>query len=57
MACTPMLVFAATITFMYEQLLGGDPRNVLRLGGMLMLFAAIAIWRVRQDKSAQLQPA
>jgi maltose/moltooligosaccharide transporter len=57
MICAPMLLFAASMTFMYEPVLGGDPRNVLRLGGVLMLCAAIAIWRVRQDRPMQLQPA
>ncbi len=57
MICAPMLLFAATMTFMYEPLLGGDPRNVLRLAGLLMICAAIAIWRVRQDKPVELVPA
>ena len=48
MICAPMLIFAATMRFMYEPLLGGDPRNLLRLSGVLMLCAAIAAWRVRE---------
>ena len=53
MICAPMLIFAASMTFMYEPLLGSDPRNVLRLGGVLMFCAAIAIWRVRQDSPSR----
>jgi maltose/moltooligosaccharide transporter len=58
MICAPMILFAGTMTFMYEPLLDGDPRNVLMLGSVLMVFAAIAIWRVRpQEQSGALQPA
>ena len=57
MICAPMLLFAGTMTFMYEPLLGGDPRNALRFGGVLMIFAAIAVWRVKQERPAVLQPA
>ena len=52
MICAPMLIYAATMPFMYEPLLGGDPRNALKLGGVLMLFAAIAVWRVREAAPA-----
>ena len=48
MICAPMLIYAATMRVIYEPLLGGDPRNVLRLSGVLMLCAAIAVWRVRE---------
>jgi maltose/moltooligosaccharide transporter len=43
----PMLLFAGTMTFMYEPLLGGDARNVLMFSGVLMLCAALAVSRVR----------
>ncbi len=48
MICAPMLLYAATMTFAYKPLLGGDPRNVLILGGALMLCAAIASWRIKE---------
>ena len=48
MICAPMLLYAATMPFMYGPLLGGDPRNALKLSGVLMLCAAIAVWRVRE---------
>jgi maltose/moltooligosaccharide transporter len=57
MICAPMLLFAGTMTFMYEPLLGGDPRNALRFGGVLMIFAAIAVWRVKQTAPAVAQAA
>ena len=41
--CAPMLLFAGTMTFVYEPLLGGDARNVLTLSGVLMICAAIAV--------------
>ena len=46
MICAPMLVFAGTMTFIYEPVLGGDPRNALAFGGVLMLCAAMAVLRV-----------
>lgn len=47
MICAPMLIFAGTMTFIYEPLLGGDPRNALAFGGVLMLCAAGAVLRIR----------
>lgn len=49
MICAPMLLFAGTMTFIYEPVLGGDPRNALAFGGVLMLCAALAVVRIRQD--------
>ena len=58
MICAPMILFAGTMTFMYQPVLGGDPRHVLMLGGALMVCAAIAIWRVQpQEQPGVLQPA
>jgi maltose/moltooligosaccharide transporter len=50
MICAPMLLFAATMTFMYKPLLGGDPRNVMIFGGACMLVAAFAIFRVKESQ-------
>jgi maltose/moltooligosaccharide transporter len=45
MIVIPMLAIAATLPFYYGPLMGGDPRNVLRLCGVLMICAAVAaIW-------------
>ena len=49
--CVPMLIFAGTMTFAYEPLLGGDARNVLRVSGLCMLVAALAVWRIRERRS------
>mgnify|MGYP000197445758 FL=1 len=38
----PMLIQTLTMPLFYEPLLGGDPRNVLLLGGALMILGAIA---------------
>lgn len=38
----PMLIQSLTMPLIYEPLLGGDPRNVLLLGGALMLLGAVA---------------
>jgi maltose/moltooligosaccharide transporter len=54
MICAPMLIFAATMTFMYRPFLGGDPRNVMIFGGVCMLIAAIASYRITEDKTSTL---
>lgn len=38
----PMLVQTLTMPLIYNRLLGGDPRNVLMLGGVLMIAGAMA---------------
>jgi maltose/moltooligosaccharide transporter len=38
----PMLIQTLTMPLIYRPLLGGDPRNVLMLGGVLMLAGAVA---------------
>lgn len=38
----PMLIQTLTMPLIYRPLLGGDPRNVLMLGGALMLAGAVA---------------
>jgi maltose/moltooligosaccharide transporter len=52
--CIPMLIFAGTMTFAYEPLLGGDARNVLRVSGVCMLLAAIAVYRIKEGRARQL---
>ncbi len=42
----PMLIESFTMPFMYGPLLGGDPRNVLVLAGVMLLLAAVATLRV-----------
>lgn len=38
----PMLIQSLTMPVIYNPLLGGDPRNVLMLGGVLMIIGAVA---------------
>ena len=38
----PMLIQTLTMPLIYRPLLGGDPRNVLMLGGVLMIIGAVA---------------
>ncbi|MGP7796768.1 MFS transporter [Sphingomonas sp. CLY1604] len=47
MIVIPMLIFSATMWAFYDTLLGGDPRHVLTLCGVLMFAAAAAVWSVR----------
>jgi maltose/moltooligosaccharide transporter len=48
MIVIPMLLIAATLPFYYEPLMGGDPRHVLTLCGVLMFCAAAAVFWVRE---------
>ncbi len=57
MICAPMLLFAATMTFMYRPLLGGDPRNVMIFGGLCMVIAAIASYRISTEKGGAVVAA
>ena len=50
--CVPMLIFAGTMSFAYEPLLGGDARNVLRVSGVCMLLAAFAVWRIKEGRGS-----
>jgi maltose/moltooligosaccharide transporter len=48
MIVIPMLLLAATLPLIYGPLLGGDPRGVLTLCGVLMFCAAAAVFWVRE---------
>jgi maltose/moltooligosaccharide transporter len=50
MIVIPMLLNAATFPFYYESWLGGDARNALMLAGVLLICAAVAVMRVRDDE-------
>jgi maltose/moltooligosaccharide transporter len=52
MIVIPMLLIAATLPFFYGPLLGADARNVLTLAGVLLVFAAWAVLRVRDSELA-----
>ncbi len=44
----PMIIQMLTLPLYYHSLLGGDPRKVIQLAGVLLLLAAIAVLRVKQ---------
>jgi maltose/moltooligosaccharide transporter len=50
MIVVPMLLNAATFPFYYNPLLGGDARNALMLAGILLICAAAAVMRVRDEE-------
>ncbi len=52
----PMLIEIALIPLLYDGLLGGDPGNVLRLGGLLMFAGAVATMRVRSNAGRATSP-
>ena len=47
----PMLVEILVVWLAYRPLLGGDPRNVLLLGGAMMLLAAVATMLVKSPRA------
>jgi maltose/moltooligosaccharide transporter len=46
----PMLIQSFTLPLFYKSLLGGDPRNVVMLGGALLICAAVATLFVKVPK-------
>lgn len=49
----PMMIETLVMPLIYRPLLGGDARNVLFLSGAMMLIAAAATLRVREDRTAR----
>eukprot|EP01038_Epipyxis_sp_PR26KG_P015273 gene15273-20577_t len=52
MIVIPMLLIAATLPCYYEQLLGGDPRNVITMAGIMLVIAAVCVLWVREKRPA-----
>ena len=48
----PMMIQIFTLPLFYRSLLGGDPSNVIRLAGALLLCAAVATLFVRVERGA-----
>ena len=48
----PMLIQMVTLPLVYEGLLGGRPENVIRLAGLLLACAAVAVCFVKSEKAA-----
>jgi maltose/moltooligosaccharide transporter len=51
----PMLIQSLTMPLIYRPLLGGDPRNVLLLGGVLMIAGAAATLLVKAGNRAPVE--
>lgn len=49
----PMLIETMTMPFIYEPVLGGDPRNAIMLGGLLMVIGGAATMMVDAGKKPQ----
>lgn len=49
----PMMIESLTMPLIYRPLLGGDPRHVLMLAGVLMLLAAVATLAIRERPAAR----
>ncbi len=49
----PMMIQIFTLPLVYEPLLGGNPENVIRLAGALLLCAAVAVLFVRTGGAAR----
>jgi len=53
----PMLIQMLTLPLIYGSLLGGQPDNVIRLAGVLLLCAAVAVLFVDTRPATRLAPA
>lgn len=47
--CIPQIISMVTIGFIYEPVLGGDPRNALVLAGICLMIGAIAAMRISKE--------
>ena len=47
----PMIIQSFTLPLFYHSALGGQPENVIRLAGVLLLCAAVAVLFVKTDKA------
>jgi maltose/moltooligosaccharide transporter len=52
----PMMIQIFTLPLYYNTLLGGNPQNVIRLAGTLLLCAAVAVLFVKVQKGSTEQP-
>lgn len=50
MIVTPMIILAFTVPFFYDSLLNGDPRNVLKMAGVMMMLAAAAVLWIKEGR-------
>ncbi|MCA3696585.1 MAG: MFS transporter [Aquidulcibacter sp.] len=52
MIVIPMLLIAATLPFYYKPLMGGDPRHVITMAGIMLMIAAVCVLWVRDKRPA-----
>ena len=53
--CLPQIVEMFSIGFIYDSLLGGDPRNAIFLAGVMLALAAAFVYRI--PKSVEVTPS
>lgn len=53
----PMMIESLTMPLIYRPLLDGDPRNVLMLGGVMMILAALATLAIREKRAIRTASA
>jgi maltose/moltooligosaccharide transporter len=51
----PMIIQMLTVPLIYDTVLSGDPRNVLRLAGCFLVIAAVFTLRIRDSKAVTPQ--
>jgi maltose/moltooligosaccharide transporter len=51
----PQIIMSLVVPQIYDNVLGGDPLNVVMLGGAMMLVAALAVLLVRDVGAAQIE--
>jgi maltose/moltooligosaccharide transporter len=52
MIVIPMLINGLTFGWLYNHILGADPRNAIMFGGALLLFAAVTMIWVKDKQGA-----
>ena len=52
MIVIPMLLIAATLPIYYQPLMGGDPRHVITMAGIMLVIAAVCVLWVREKRPA-----
>jgi len=57
MIVIPMIIQTLSFGVIYKTFLGSDPGMAITTAGILLLFAAVAVLRMRVAKSGEPQPA
>lgn len=51
--CLPQIIEMFSIGFIYDGLLGGDPRNAIFVAGLMLSIAAVFVYRIPKDVDVQ----